>query len=371
MAFGIKKIGQFLDSSALTGSHGVVGIDIGTSSVKVVGLIEGKNGAELETYGELQLGPYAGLEIGRTTNLDAGKLGTALMDILREANVTARNAALAIPHSASFIAAVEFPTNDQAKLASMVPIEARKYIPVSMNEVTLDWFVIPERKQAAAVPDAAQTNTHVLLAAIFNESLRKYRSAVQHAGVAVGLNEMESFSVIRSSIHEDDETVMIMDLGASSTKIYIVANGILHETHRMPIGGQDLTMAIAETLKLGNGEAEEAKRQMGFTAGEGYDPRIVEALTRPIERIVNETRRVLSRYESEGTEKIAKIYLTGGGASLKGIVESFTTAFGVSVVPANAFSKVAYPAFLEETLKEAGPTFAVAIGIALRRLIEK
>lgn len=372
MAFGIKKIGKFLDSSAITGNHSVVGVDIGTSSIKVVGLTEGQNGAELETYGELQLGPYAGLEIGRTTNLDAGKLGTALIDILREANVTARNAALAIPHSASFIATVEFPTNDQAKLASMVPIEARKYIPVPMNEVTLDWFVIPERKKVEVNTDATpKTNTHVLLAAIFNESLRKYRSAVQHAGVAVGLNEMESFSVIRSSIHEDDETVMIMDLGASSAKIYIVANGILHETHRMPIGGQDLTMAIVETMKLGIGEAEEAKRQMGFVAGDGYDPRIVEALTRPIERIVNETKRVLTRYESEGSEKITKIYLTGGGASLRGLPESFATAFGIPVICANAFSKVAYPAFLEETLKEAGPTFAVAIGIALRRLIEK
>ncbi len=371
MAFGIKKIGQLLDTSALTGKHGVVGVDIGTSSIKVVGLTEGKNGAELETYGELQLGPYAGLEIGRTTNLEAGKLGTALTDILREANVTARNAALAIPHSASFIATVEFPTNDQAKLASMVPIEARKYIPVAMSEVTLDWFVIPPRKQADTAPADPQTNTHVLLAAIFNESLRKYRSAVQHAGVAVGLNEMESFSVIRSSIHEDDETVMIMDLGASSTKIYIVANGILHETHRMPIGGQDLTMAIVETMKLSIGEAEEAKRQMGFVVGEGYDPRIVEALTRPIDRVANETKRVIARYESEGSEKIAKIYLTGGGASLRGLPESLGAAFGIPVVPANAFSKVAYPAFLEETLKEAGPTFAVAIGIALRRLIEK
>jgi len=180
MAFGITKIGKFLDSSALTGSHSVVGIDIGTSSVKVVGLTEGKNGAELETYGELQLGPYAGLEIGRTVNLDAGKLGLALTDILREANVTARNAALAIPNSASFIAAVEFPTRDQAKLASMVPIEARKYIPVPMNEVTLDWFMIPPRAQAAeATPAEAPESTHVLLAAIFNEAffLKHLRSS--------------------------------------------------------------------------------------------------------------------------------------------------------------------------------------------------
>lgn len=374
MAFQIKQLGKLLDmgSDAVNGKS-VVGIDIGSSSLKVVALTEGKTGAALLTYGELQLGPYAGVDIGRTVNLEPRKLGEALVDILHEANVTARNAALAIPHSASFITIVKFPTNNQAQLASMVPIEARKYIPMTMNEVTLDWFVIPERAKKADVPSpdqAATTDTHVLLAAIYNESLKRYRSVVQHAGVAVGMNEIESFSVIRSSVHEDDATVMVLDLGASSTKMYIVSAGILHETHRMPLGGQDLTSSIAQALKIQVSEAEEVKRQMGFTA-DGYDPRISEALRGPIERIVFETKRVIERYEGEGSEKVEKVFLAGGGALLRGLRETMETTFALPVVLTNPFSKVEYPAFLEETLQEAGPSFAVAMGVALRRLMEK
>lgn len=372
MAFQMKQLGKLLDmGSDAVGGKNVVGIDIGTSSLKVVALTAGKTGAALETYGELQLGPYAGADIGRTVNLEPGKLGDALIDILHEANVTARNAALAIPHSASFITVVKFPTRDQAQLTSMVPIEARKYIPMTMNEVTLDWFAIPERKAREGVPNDPNVNeTHVLLAAIYNESLKRYRSVVQHAGVAVGMNEIESFSVIRSSVHEDDQTVMVLDLGASSTKMYIVTEGILHETHRMPLGGQDLTAAIATSLKIQLSEAEEVKRQMGFTA-DGYDPRISEALRGSIERIVFESKRVIERYESEGGEKVSKVFLAGGGALLRGLRETMETTFALPVLLTNPFTKVEYPAFLEETLKDAGPSFAVAMGVALRRLMEK
>ncbi len=374
MIFQIKQLGKLLDmgNDAVNGKS-VVGIDIGTSSLKVIGLTTGKTGASLETYGELQLGPYAGIDIGRTVNLEPGRLGEALVDILHEANVTARNAALAIPHSASFITVIQLPTKDPAQLASMVPIEARKYIPMSMNEVTLDWFAVPERAQKDGDVNNDQTSsteTHVLLAAIYNESLKRYRSAVQHAGIAVGMNEIESFSVIRSSIHEDDATVMVLDLGASTTKMYIVTDGILHETHRMPVGGQDLTMAIAQMLKIQVSEAEEVKRQMGFAA-DSYDPRISEALRGPIERIVFETKRVIERFQSEGGEKVDKVYLAGGGALLRGLRETMETTFALPVVITNPFTKVEYPAFLEETLVEAGPSFAVAMGVALRRLMEK
>jgi type IV pilus assembly protein PilM len=373
MAFEIKKLGQLLNmgNDALHGAN-VVGIDIGASSIKVVSLTDGKTGAALETYGELQLGPIAGLDIGRTTNLEPGKLGNALVEILTEANVTARNGALAIPHTASFIAITEFPTTDQQQLASMVPIEARKLIPMAMNEVTLDWFVIPQKRMIANAENATPVlrGTQVLLAAIYNEALKRYRTVVQHAGLAVGMNEIESFSVIRSSIHENETTVMVLDLGAASTKMYIIQDGILHETHRMPVGGQDLTMAVAGSLNITPGEAEEVKRQIGFVAG-GYDARIAEALTTPIERITHEARRVIERYETAGSEKVTKIVLAGGGAVLKGLRETLESALGVPVVLSNPFTKVEYPAFLEATLKEIGPSFAVAMGAALRRLAEK
>lgn len=371
MAFEIKKLGRLLDmgNDAVNG-RSVVGIDIGSSSLKVIGLTEGKTGAALETYGELQLGPYAKQDIGRTVNLESSRLGDALVDILREANVTAKNGALAIPNFASFVVVARFPTKDQQQLASMVPVEARKLIPIPMNEVALDWFVIPEGRRREGAPALPEGSTPALMAAIHTDALKRYRAVVQHAGLAVSVNEIESFSVIRSSIHENDTTVLVMDMGASSTKNYIVQDGILRETHRTPAGGQELTMAVATALKIQPGEAEELKRQVGFTADQ-YDPRIGQALKQPIERIVAETKRVIDRFHAEGNEAIAKIILTGGGANLLGFRESTETVLGIPTVIANPFSKVEYPAFLEQTLVEAGPSFAVAMGAGLRRLMEK
>lgn len=369
MAFQIKQLGKLLDmGSQMIKEDGVLGIDIGTSSLKVVELTVGKTGAALKTYGELQLGPYGNTDIGKAVNLGEQKLTEALVDILREANVGSHTSALAIPHSASFVVVTKFPTNDHTQLASMVPIEARKYIPMAMNEISLDWFVIPEAAPKAGA--APHTDTRVLLAAIYNESLKRYRSVVQNAGIAVSINEIESFSVIRSSIHEDDALVMVVDLGASSTKMYIVDRGILHETHRMPIGGQDLTNVLASTLKIQITEAEEAKRQFGLLSNE-YDVRISDAMRGSVERVVAEARRVLDRYEKDYGVPVQKVILAGGGALLRGLQGEFEKVFERDTLIANPFTKVEYPAFLEETLKEAGPSFAVALGIALRRLTEK
>jgi type IV pilus assembly protein PilM len=80
---------------------------------------------------------------------------------------------------------------------------------------------------------------------------------------------------------------------------------------------------------------------------------------------------VIERYETAGSEKVTKIVLAGGGAVLKGLRETLESALGVPVVLSNPFTKVEYPAFLEATLKEIGPSFAVAMGAALRRLAEK
>ena len=369
MGFQIKKLGKLFDMGSLGSLEGgVIGIDIGTSSLKVIQLNIGKSGATLETYGELQLGPYMGADVGKVVNLEPSKLALALVDIIREANVTARSCALAIPHSACFVAVAHFPTRDQTQLVSMVPVEARKYVPMAMNEVTLDWFIIPDPPRIEGAPEP--TETRVLLAAIYNESLNRYRGVVQNAGIAVGSNEIETFSVVRSSIHESDGSILLLDLGASSTKLYIVESGILQETHRIPLGGQELTSAVGTALNLGYGEAESIKRQMGLLS-DTYDPRIGAALAPIVDRIFTETNRALTRYERDMQIKINTIVLTGGGALLVGLLERAQATFAREVTIANPFSKVEYPAFLEETLREAGPSFSVAMGVALRRLTEK
>src|SRR5581483_1183777 len=109
-----------------TEAKSVLGVDIGSSSVKVVQLKREKCRVILETYGAISLGPYAGVEIGRATALGADKLAEALKDVMREANVTTKDAAISIPYSSSLVSIIKLPSTVEKQLAQVVPIEARK-----------------------------------------------------------------------------------------------------------------------------------------------------------------------------------------------------------------------------------------------------
>jgi type IV pilus assembly protein PilM len=129
-------------------SGSVLGIDIGSSSIKVV-QISRKNGhAILETYGELALGPYTGKGVGESVALPQEKIIEAVKDMLKEkeVNITTMSCGVAIPFASSLMAVIEMPDVSRKELEQMIPIEARKYVPVPISEVTLDWYVIPKDK---------------------------------------------------------------------------------------------------------------------------------------------------------------------------------------------------------------------------------
>src|SRR3990167_4299302 len=151
----VNPLGKLFGGSIFGFLHkgsSVLGIDIGSSSIKVVQLRKERGAAVLETYGELSLGPYAGIEIGRAVNLDAEKLAEALLDVLKEANITTKNCGISIPFAASLISLIKMPMLNEAQLKKMIPIEARKYIPVPITEVALDWFILPEEGRGFSLP---------------------------------------------------------------------------------------------------------------------------------------------------------------------------------------------------------------------------
>jgi type IV pilus assembly protein PilM len=363
MAFELGKLGKLFASKERS-VQGVVGIDLGSSSIKIVQLKNQGSNVTLETYGELQLGPYAGVEVGRATNLEVGRLTEALGDILKEANATTRNAGTAVPYAASFITVLSVPVeNTPGALDNLIPLEARKYVPVPVNQVTLDWFVVPPLKGVEV------RGTRVLLAAIHNEALSKAQAVLAQAGVQNSFHELEIFSTIRSSVENAADTVMIMDIGAGTSKLYVVSEGIVQATHSLPLGGQDMTSGLSKALELSIEDAEEMKRQVGLTATD--NPRVGRALSFTLDRIAADARRMIEAYErTAGIAPISSIILSGGGSALKGFDAYLEQILGRKVVSANPFSKVVYPAFLEATLREIGPSFSVAMGIALRKLAE-
>ncbi|MEK7589847.1 MAG: type IV pilus assembly protein PilM [Patescibacteria group bacterium] len=363
----------------------VIGIDIGSSSIKVVQLKKRRGVAVLETYGELSLGPYADLEIGQATNLPAMKIVEAVKDLIREANVTTTKAGISIPFSSSLISLVSMPALEKNKLAVMIPIEARKYIPVPISEVMLDWFIVPsEEKYSSFVDDTDVTRDdkdesskkiEVLLVAIHNSTLNKYNEIVQATKLDVGFFEIEVFSAIRAVVERSITPVIVLDMGASATKLYIVEYGVAKASHVISGGSQDITQTISRSLSISISKAEEIKRDFGIN----QDPLNAnenttsskEIITLGLDRVFRESNKVLLQYQQKYNKNIGNIILTGGGATMKGIIPFAKTHFDVEVSLSNPFSKVESPAFFENVLKEVGPGFAVAVGLALRRLQEE
>lgn len=364
----------------------VVGIDIGSSSIKVVQLRRKGAQAVLETYGELSLGPYAGTSVGVATNLPQEKIIEALHDILleKEVNVTTNLCALAIPFSSSLMSVIELPQVTPKDLADMIPLEARKYIPVPISEVSLDWSVIPkdsvEMEETKIEPKNEAEKllfnqrkiktTDVLLVAIHNETIARFTDIVSKNNLIAGFFEIEIFSTIRSVVGENLEPVMIFDMGAASTKLFIVERGILKASHTINRGGQNITEIIAKSFGIAQDRAEVMKRKGGLKddTPEGQDMAKVVMLT--LEYIFAEANKIVVTFEKKYNKSISKVILVGGGSALKGLNEVAQKGFQTNVVSGDPFGKVVTPAFLEEVLRQTGPQFAVSVGLALRRLQE-
>lgn len=353
----------------------VVGVDIGSSSIKVVQLARKGGKAVLETYGELALGPYAGLEVGQVTSLPKEKLSEALRDVLREASVTTKTAAVSIPFASSLVSFVQMPPLPAKNLDQAIPLEARKYIPVPIAEVALDWFIVPEGDTPYAPSDDDKTLSrggamNVLLVAIHNEVLKVYQELARGAGLNVSFFEIEIFSTIRAALgHTSLAPIAIIDMGASSTKLYIVEYGIVRTSHLINRGGYDMTLALSKTLGMSVVKAESEKRAKGLI-GLKNQPDAEDAVKTILEQIFGEARRVVLNYQKRFNKNVPQTLLSGGAALLSGLSEIAAKSLETEVHLIEPFMKTEAPAFLEEILKEVGPEFAVAVGLALRKLQE-
>lgn len=351
-----------------------LGIDIGSSSIKLVQLKKKGGKATLETYGEISLGPYAGFEIGKSTSLSADKIAEALRDLMTESNVTTNSCGLSIPVNSSLITFIKLPKTVEKQLETVIPLEARKYIPVPISEVSLNWWVVPEEEETFSEFQNSEAkkqdqSINVFLAAIHNDALERSKKIIKSLALESSFFEIELFSNIRSSLGQSLQAQMIFDMGASSTKLYIVERGVLRDSHVIDKGSQDITMAVSKSMEIGFEEAERMKRTYGVASGD-KDKNLAEITSLMLEYIFSESSRILLNYQKKYNKNVGKIVLTGGGVNLKGVRDYAQKFFQIESVIADPFSKVEFPAFLDDVLKTAGPEFSVAIGIALRKLQE-
>jgi len=361
----------------------VVGIDIGSSFIKAVQIKKKEGRAVLETYGEIALGPYGNLEVGQATNLSPEKITEALKDLFKEAGITTKNAALSIPLKSSLLSVIKVPKLDSEKeINEMIPIEARKYIPVPISEITLDWWIVPKRESEKPGSEDAEVEKkeddeeklaekketmEVMVVAIHNETVSNYQDIIKKMELKNVFFELEIFSTIRSTFGHGMPEIMLMDIGAGSTKIAIVEYGVVRFSHIISKGSQNISSAISKSLSVSFSKAEDVKKELGVEAVEKSEntPNVVSL---NLGNLFSEANTTLLEYQRKYGVSIGKVILTGGGALLKGLSDIATQNMDAEVVFGDSFGKVEAPVFLEPVLREAGPEFAVAVGLALRKL---
>ncbi|OGI68262.1 hypothetical protein A2738_02255 [Candidatus Nomurabacteria bacterium RIFCSPHIGHO2_01_FULL_42_15] len=374
----MNKIIDSIGSLAGGKEDGAIGIDIGSSAIKVVEIKRKGGRTVLETYGAVSLGPYDGLDVGRVTNLSVEKIATALKEVLKQSGVTATSGAFSIPIQSSLIFNIDLPTTvKESEMSTIIPTEARKYIPVPITEVSLDYFRLPQKESSfeemnmtnenSDIPQKPVDKTSVLVVATQNDAIAKYRSIVSQCSLSASFFEIEIFSSIRANFEHELSPVLLMDFGASRTKLSIVEFGTIKNYHTIDRGGADITDSIAKSLSIPFSEAEKLKKEFGLF-GNPVEKTLPDIIKIHIDYIFAETNNVLLGYEKKYNKIISKVIFTGGGSLLKGLSEVAANNFRAEIETGHPFSKVNAPEFLNKVLETMGPEFAVALGLALRKL---
>ena len=288
--------------------------------------------------------------------------------------------AFSIPVQSSLIFTIELPSQVVGSdMSDIISTEARKYIPVPITEVSLDYFVLPKKEasfeEMNIVPDEANLapkpqageKTNVLVVATQNDAISKYRSIVSESALSSSFFEIEIFSSIRSNFEHELSPVLLIDFGASRTKLSIVEFGMIKSYHTIDRGGADISDSISKSLSVPFSEAEKMKKDFGLF-GNPTEKSLSDIIKIHIDYIFSETNNVLLGYEKRYNRTISKIIFTGGGSLLKGLKEVAEGNFRVQIEVGMPFNKVHSPEFLAKVLETMGVEFAVALGLALRKL---
>jgi type IV pilus assembly protein PilM len=350
------------------GSRSFLGVDIGTTSIKIVEIGKSKRKPKLKNYGILE--SYGHLErlndAIQTSALKIMDRETAefLNFLLKKSKFKTREAIASLPSFIAFITLLEIPQMVQEDTAKTIQFQIRQHIPLPPSEVAIDWLKVGERED-----EKGFVKQQILLISVANEQINKYQNIFKLAGLNLRALEVESLSLIRSLMDFGDPTpTLIVDIGSRSTNIAVVEQGFLKYNYQSDFAGTSLTQTISSGLGVNIKRAEELKKQKGLLAQAGeYE---LSTLTFPLlDAIISEVKRAKSHYEKHYQATIEKAILAGGGANLLGIEKYFEEQLGLKTVIGNPFSKIEYPAAIEPMTKELGPPFAVAIGLGIREFV--
>jgi type IV pilus assembly protein PilM len=357
-----EKLGSVFDVFQ-TKSPSLIGIDIASTSIKMVELSEaGKGTYRLERYAIEPL-PKDVVQDGNIANLD--QVSDALKRGWKRLGSRHRHAALALPAAMVITKKIIVPSGQkEEELELTVEAEANQYIPFALDEVNLDFQILGP---APNNPDEVE----ILIAASRKEKVEDRVAIAEAAGLKPRVMDVESyatqeaFRMIAPSLPANgrDQNIALVDIGAHVTHFYVIRNHQFLFSRDQAFGGNQLTMDIQRAFNLSPEEAESAKRNQGLP--ENYDNDVLQPF---METLALEITRALQFFfTSTQYNQVDHIVLAGGGALLPGLDELVAKRAGVATVLANPFvSMQTSDRIRPRQLAQDAPMLLIACGLALR-----
>jgi len=337
-----------------------LGIDIGDSSLKMVELRK-KNK-------QIHLVNYAFSENVSEVNFmkvdDVAYLARAINKVKNEAGIVSGKVTASLPTFAVFSSIINVNGADKKRIEEEVNEEAKKVIPLPLEEMTLDWKIVPDKD--GKIP--TKGNIQVFLTGSPKKLVRKYIDIFKAAKLNLASLETETFSLVRSLVGDDTSTVMIVEIGANSTDLSIIKNSIPVLNRSLAVCASTVTRVLAEKLGFTYAQAEQFKLDLSVSLRADASEALPKLLVKTLEPIVTEIQYMLDFFRSQNSGEVEKIILSGGGSLLLNLSEYLTKRLNLQVIVGDPWNRVRFPEDLRPVLSEVGPSLAVAIGLAMREI---
>ncbi len=366
----------------------LLGVDIGTSSVKIIELEKTKEGTNaIVNYGFVEQVQQAQRGL---TQAESSSVAGYVRLILEKTHFSTKKATAALPTYSVFTSLISLPAMSDEELESAVQWEAKKIIPLPLEEIELDPKILNrpvkgkggqlpfgKKEKEGEVKEKADESIRVLITGAAKDTVQRYSTIFQESGLELVSLETEMIALARALVGSDPTEVMILEIGANLTDIIVIEGGVPFLGRSIETGGAAMTRAIVSSLSISEKRAEQLKRDIGVlslddsSGGAGVPAILKEAL----EPIIHEVKYTLDLYKShpvtpsgKGTGTVEKIILTGGGSLLPGRVDYISKQLDIRVVLGDPWGTITYPSDLKPVLAALGPKFSVAIGLAMREL---
>lgn len=348
-------------------ANSCLGVDIGNSGIKIVELKRDNKRVVLSTYGFSEM--FGGIN---PFNAPVENIAKTINQICKDAGMTSRRVVAGLPNFSVFSSIITLVDVNDANLPAAIDAEARKVMPLPLEEMVLDWkkIALPVNQQTDKVETKAdiysgtKTATKILLTGAPKALVNKYIEIFKKAELNLVFLEGEVIALIRSLIGNDQGTIMIVEVGAATSDLVIIDQGIPVFNRSLDLGGLAVTEAISKSLNIDLQQAEQFKYDLGVAGTRSNE--LPEALKTLVESVASEIKHSLNLFQSNNGKTIEKIIMTGGSALLFNFAEYLTKEFNMNIIIGSPWSLISYPLNIKPLLDEIGPRLSVAVGLSMR-----